>query len=67
VGLPKTKTKIMKIIKNIINEAKNTKWPSAKDVAVMTVYTLIVCGIISLIMAGLDLVLAKLRDLFLNM
>ncbi|MGI5897669.1 MAG: preprotein translocase subunit SecE [Candidatus Dojkabacteria bacterium] len=57
----------MKIIKNIVNEAKNTKWPTLKEVAVMTIYTIIVCGIISLIMVGLDLVLAKLRDLFLNM
>jgi preprotein translocase SecE subunit len=65
VGLPKYKD--MKIIKNIVNEAKNTKWPTLKEVAVMTIYTIIVCGIISLIMVGLDLVLAKLRDLFLNM
>ncbi|MDD2578127.1 MAG: preprotein translocase subunit SecE [Candidatus Dojkabacteria bacterium] len=52
-------------IRNIITELKNSKWPSKKEVAVLTIYTLVLCGIIALIMLGLDLLLYFVRDWFL--
>jgi preprotein translocase SecE subunit len=54
------------IFKNIIGELKKTKWPKWKQVGILTIYTLIVCGIITLLILGLDLVLYKIRDWFLN-
>lgn len=53
-------------IKEILTELKNSKWPSKKDIVKLTIYTLILCGIITVIMLGLDLILFKLRDWFLN-
>ena len=53
-------------IKNIITELKNSKWPSKMEIVKMTIYTLILCGIIALVMVGLDLILFKVRDWFLN-
>jgi len=52
-------------IRNIITELKNSKWPSKKEVVVLTIYTLVLCGIIALIMLGLDLLLYFVRDWFL--
>jgi preprotein translocase SecE subunit len=52
-------------LRNIITELKNSKWPSKKEVLVLTIYTLILCGIIAIIMLGLDLLLFQLRDWFL--
>ncbi|NMC08790.1 preprotein translocase subunit SecE [Candidatus Microgenomates bacterium] len=56
----------MNILKNIITELKETKWPSKKEILQMTVYTVILCGILAAIMVGLDLVLFEIRDWFLN-
>ena len=50
---------------SIITELKNSKWPSKKDVLILTVYTLLLCGIIAFIMLGLDLLLFLIRDWFL--
>jgi len=63
VGLPKNK--YMKI-KNIITELKATKWPSKREILQMTVYTVVLCGILAAIMVGLDLLLFEARDWFLN-
>ncbi|MFA5634098.1 MAG: preprotein translocase subunit SecE [Candidatus Dojkabacteria bacterium] len=52
-------------LRNIITELKNSKWPSKKDVLILTVYTLLLCGIIAFIMLGLDLLLFLIRDWFL--
>jgi preprotein translocase SecE subunit len=53
-------------IKDILLELKSSKWPSKKEIVFMTIYTLILCGIIATIMVGLDLILFELRDWFLN-
>ena len=52
-------------IRDIVTELKNSKWPSKKEVVVLTIYTVILCGIIAIIMLGLDLILFQLRDWFL--
>lgn len=54
-------------IKEIIAEVKQSKWPTKREMLMMTIYTLLFCGIITLIMVILDLSLAKIRDWFLNM
>lgn len=55
------------MIKEVISEIKQSKWPTKNEMLMMTIYTLVFCGIITLIMVGLDLSLAKIRDWFLNM
>lgn len=54
-------------IKNIWLELKKSKWPSKKEILQLTVYTLILSGIIAIVMVGLDLVLFNIRDWFLNL
>ncbi len=54
------------MIKGILTELKKTKWPTGKEILVMTIYTLIVCAIIAGIMVVLDLGFAQLRDWFLK-
>lgn len=56
----------MKIFRNIITELKNTTWPTWKEILNMTLYTLAIAILIALIMTGLDLILAALRDWFLK-
>lgn len=54
----------MNTIRNIITELKQTEWPSMDQLAKLTIYTLILCGIIALLILGIDLVLFWLRDLW---
>ncbi len=56
----------MNLFKKIINELKNTTWPTKKEVFTMTLYVLAIAGILSLMMLFLDLGFAKVRDWFLN-
>jgi preprotein translocase SecE subunit len=63
VGLPNRK---MKIIRNIINELKKTKWPTGIELLKLTIYVLILCGIIALAITGLDIVFLQIRDWYLN-
>jgi preprotein translocase subunit SecE len=53
-------------LKNILTELKSSKWPTKVEIVQLTIYTLILCAIIAAIMVGLDLILFKLRDWFLN-
>jgi preprotein translocase SecE subunit len=54
-------------LKNIWLELKKTNWPSKKQLAQLTVYTLVLCGIIAMLMVGLDLLFFNIRDWFLNL
>ena len=65
-GGPAKYTKKMNIFRNIVTELKKTKWPTWKQIGILTIYTLIICGIITLLILGLDLGLYKIRDWFLN-
>jgi preprotein translocase SecE subunit len=56
----------MRIIRNIITELKQTEWPRMDQLAKLTIYTIIRCGIIALLIVGVDLVLFWLRDLWLG-
>jgi preprotein translocase SecE subunit len=52
------------IIENIIGELKKTKWPTWKEVLMLAIYTLILCGIITLFILGLDLLFRWVGSLF---
>jgi preprotein translocase SecE subunit len=54
------------MIKKIITELKKTKWPTGLELLKMTIYTVILCGIIALAITGLDLVFFEIRDWYLN-
>lgn len=54
------------MIKGIITELKKTKWPTGKELTILTVYTVILCAIIAFAITGLDIVFLKLRDLYIN-
>ena len=54
------------IFKQIGTELKMVKWPTWKEILNMTIYVLIICAIIALMMLVLDLGFAKIRDWFLN-
>ena len=54
------------MLKGIITELKKTKWPTGKELLVLTVYTIILCGIIAFAITGLDIVFLKLRDWYIN-
>jgi len=58
--------KNMNTIKNIITELKQTEWPSMSQLAKLTIYTVVFCGIIALLILGTDLILFWLRDLWLG-
>jgi len=54
------------IFKEIGVELKKVKWPTWKEVINMTIYVIILCSIIALMMVVLDLGFARIRDWFLN-
>ncbi len=54
------------MFKNIKTELKNSTWPSKKDILHMSIYVLLFCILISLLMVFLDLGLAHVRDWFLK-
>ncbi|MGI6484624.1 MAG: preprotein translocase subunit SecE [Candidatus Dojkabacteria bacterium] len=56
----------MKFLRNIRTELKNTQWPTKKEILEMTLYVLVIAGILALMMLFLDLGFAKIRDWFLN-
>ncbi len=56
----------MEIFRNIITELKQTEWPSMSQLLKLTAYTLLLCGIIALLILGVDIILFKLRDMWLG-
>mgnify|MGYP002346734550 CR=1 FL=1 len=60
------KNRNMDTIRKIINELKLTEWPTGKDLFQLTVYTVILCAIIALIILGADLVYQWGLTQFLN-
>lgn len=60
---------VIRFIKSVVAEAKLTTWPSVSTVFNLTVVILLISTVLSLYIAGLDLVLHKGRELlfqFLN-
>jgi len=53
-------------MKKIINELKKTKWPTSKELLVLTIYTVVLCGIVALAISGLDIIFFKIRDWYIN-
>ena len=62
----KNKIKTLKELKLIVNELKKTKWPTGKELLILTVYTIILCGIIAVAITGIDVVFFKLREWYIN-
>lgn len=56
---------MIKVYKELIAELKAVTWPSAQGLASLVLYTLITCGIITLLILGLDIFLTRVRDLIL--
>jgi preprotein translocase SecE subunit len=54
------------MIKKIINELKKTKWPTGKELLILTIYTVTLCTIIAFAITGLDIVFFKIRDWYIN-
>jgi preprotein translocase SecE subunit len=54
------------MFKGIKNELKKTKWPTGKELLVLTIYTIVLCSIIALAITGLDIVFFELRDWYIN-
>lgn len=63
VGLPKTY--MLKYFKEIIAELKATTWPTRNNLVNLVLYTLVTCGIITILILGLDIFLTRVRDLIL--
>lgn len=57
---------MQKVFGSIIAELKKTKWPTKIDTLNLTIYVIAFCGALALIMVGLDVVFAELRNWFLN-
>lgn len=53
-------------IKGIISELKQTTWLTPKKLVGLVAYTIVICGIIALIILGLDIGLARIRDIILS-
>ena len=58
--------KNMDTLRNIIIELKQTEWPTMDQLVRLTIYTVILCGIIALLILGIDIVLFWIRDLWLG-
>ena len=54
------------MIKGIISELKKTKWPRGKELVVLTIYTVVLCGIIALAITALDLGFFEVREWYIN-
>ena len=54
----------MDTIRNIITELKQTEWPSIDQLVKLTIYTIVLCGIIALFILGVDIVLFWLRNIW---
>jgi len=53
----------MKTFKDIFLELKQTTWPKHLHLLNLVVYTLVTCGIITLLILGLDVFLLRIRDI----
>ncbi|MDD2270217.1 MAG: preprotein translocase subunit SecE [Candidatus Dojkabacteria bacterium] len=54
------------MFKKILTELKKTKWPTGKELLVLTVYTVILCAVVAIAITGLDLAFFKIRDWYIN-
>lgn len=54
-------------IKNVISEVRKVTWPTRKETFYLLIYTVVLCGIIALIILGLDVVFFNIRDALLEL
>ena len=54
------------MLKKIITELKKTKWPTFKELIILTVYTVVLCTIVAFAITGLDLVFFEIREWYIN-
>jgi len=50
------------LIGDVFKELKQTTWLKPKNLAVLLVYTIAICGIIALLAFGLDFIFTELRN-----
>jgi len=50
---------------SILGELKQVTWTKPKDLVMLVIYVIILCGIISALMMGLDLFFGELREIIL--
>ncbi len=55
-----------KFIIGVLAEVKKVKWPTPKEMAGLVVFTIAVCGIIAVLMLGLDVFFIEVRNLLLD-
>jgi preprotein translocase SecE subunit len=56
---------MFRFLKEIGTELKATTWPKPVALLNLVLYTIILCGIIALIILGLDVFLLRIRDIIL--
>jgi preprotein translocase SecE subunit len=54
------------MLKGIITELKKTKWPTPKELIILTVYTVVLCAIVAFAITGLDLIFFEAREWYIN-
>lgn len=54
-------------ISGVISEMKQVTWPTPKEAASLTLFTIVTCAIISLVILGLDMIFIQLRDMFMSL
>jgi preprotein translocase SecE subunit len=54
------------MFKKILTELKKTKWPTPKELLVLTIYTVVLCAIVAFAITGLDLIFFEAREWYIN-
>lgn len=54
-------------IKNVVAELRKVTWPTRRETFFLLVYTMILCGIVALIILGLDVVFFNIRETLLKL
>jgi preprotein translocase SecE subunit len=54
-------------ISGIASELKSVTWPTRRETLSLTLFTVVVCAIIALVILGLDVVFLNIRDTILSL
>ena len=56
-----------KFYETMKSEFKAITWPTWRELVELLLFTIIVCGIIAVLMLGLDIVFLRIRDILLEL
>ncbi len=56
-----------KFITGVFAEIKKVKWPTMKELIGLLLFTVVTCGIIAVLMLGLDVFFLRIQDILLNL